>query len=94
MSSFRLPLSCRPYWAGAAAPERFPRELVQTKRLGEEEERPCWAETLADSAQALQPISGLSRRLRRSPRPQGPSLSESHAQLLPGRLPSLDSARS
>lgn len=76
VSSFRLPLSCRPYRAGAAAPERFPRELGQTQQLGEEEERLCPAEALADSAQALHPISGLSRRLRRSPRLPGPPLSE------------------
>lgn len=66
-----LPLSCRPHWAGAAAPERFPRERGRTERLGEEEERPGRAETLAGSAEALQPIGGPSRRLRGLPAPRG-----------------------
>lgn len=81
--SFLLPLSRRPHWAGAAAPERFPREPVWTQRLGEEEERPGQAETLAGSAQPFQPISGQSRRLRSSPRPQGPPLSEATPNCCP-----------
>lgn len=61
---------------GVVAPERFPHEPLRTEQLGEEEERPVRVGTLADSAQAPQPISGPSRRLRVSPRPQGPPLSE------------------
>lgn len=58
---------------GAVTPERFAHEPVRTEQLGGEEGRPGRAETLVGFAQAPQPISGPSRRLRSVPAPPGPA---------------------